>query len=251
MSNNEYKKIINSEQNSREYLLSFINDVYDDAIIFKRDEQLQECIYWYELIMELFPFNNALQELSEEINNDKEEMDTEGTNIEEMNKEDEVINNIIYKWSEITDTELQNRIDTCKKMLSNGEITNKEIEQTIREIVGDANEGSDEKEILSLPELRSELTHRVKSESEHEHDYETKSKVRKSSPKVQLPQLTKNDIDNYIKQDELLQRAIKSAKFAISSINFEDIDSAITELNNATGLLQRYKEQNSNLTSKS
>ncbi|KAH3661245.1 hypothetical protein OGAPHI_006652 [Ogataea philodendri] len=62
-----------------------------------------------------------------------------------------------------------------------------------------------------------------------------------SPPQAKAPEhppLSKEDISEMIKTDEVISQAQKRAKFAISALNYEDVETAIKELQQALELLQ-------------
>lgn len=201
---------------------------------------------------------------------------------EEPSKEDDVINELIAKdLSKIDDTELEEKIRYCKKnaqrivtAVKKGEnpqistnsidskpITDEDIEKTIKfamnEPSDDENDGG-----ISFPELPSTAPGTKKEstpdpgvpdeDDEDSNDeaedtdnaefiakHHTSSTHNKPIPK----QIKKEDLQSFLEDGELLERATKCAKFAISAINYEDVDTALAELTKSIDLLNKFKER--------
>lgn len=196
---------------------------------------------------------------------------------QENSKEEEIIDEIIENnLSKIDDSQLEERITYCKKhaqriltavkkgqnpQIVNSEsidtrpITNDEIEDTIKLALQEPFD--DEQDNMTFPELPKTIPGDIQNKESqdqpeieddeaedlntaeyvaHHHENTTHSKP---IPK----QLKKEDIRTFLEDGELLERATKCAKFGISAMNYEDIDTAMAELNKSIDLLKQLKDR--------
>ncbi|CCH45152.1 Helicase domino [Wickerhamomyces ciferrii] len=195
---------------------------------------------------------------------------------DQVSKEDEIINKIINTdLNRITDDEINERIQYCKKNskriitsikkgenpqinpfhgdnIDNKPISNEDIEKVLKFALNEPDE-DDEKEI-KFPELPTSIPNdQIENEDEKEEEEEELEKREEdiedeeqslSDSKPIHKQLEKEDIEQFLQDGELLNNASKNAKFAISAINYEDVDTAIGQLNKSLHLLQQYKDRN-------
>lgn len=193
---------------------------------------------------------------------------------EEIPKEDEIINKIIQKdLSKIDDEELDERITYCRKnaqriitAVKKGEnpqkldsidstpITEEEIAQTIKLAMDEPSDNGD----IAFPELpqtapgvpqddtKDEEPSDAQEQDPDTPEYISQHHTKSTTPNKPIPkQLNKQDIQIFLKDGELLERATKCAKFAISAINYEDIDTAMAELTKSMELLEKFKQNQS------
>jgi len=81
------------------------------------------------------------------------------------------------------------------------------------------------------------------SDPETETETTTTHHKHTSTSKSSSKQLKREDVTFFLQNGELLERATKSAKFAISAINYEDVDTAIAELSKSMAFLQQFKDR--------
>lgn len=197
---------------------------------------------------------------------------------EEIPKEDEIIDKIIQQdLSKIDDDELDERITYCRKnaqriitAVKKGEnpqksnsidstpITDEEIAQTIKLAMDEPSDNED----IAFPELPQaapgvpqdntkdeepdEETSDVQDQDPDTPEYIAQHHTKSTTHNKPIPkQLKKEDIQIFLKDGELLERATKCAKFAISAINYEDIDTAMAELTKSMELLEKFKQNQS------
>lgn len=199
---------------------------------------------------------------------------------EEVSKEDEVINDLIAKdLSKVDDAELEEKIRYCKKnaqrivtAVKKGEnpqintnsidskpITDEDIDKTIKFAMNEPSDEENDSGVL-FPELpkttpgistsepepkndKQEISEEEEDEDSDTAEFVAKHHTASTNNKPISKQIKKEDIQSYIEDGELLERATKCAKFGISAINYEDIDTALAELTKSIDLLNQYKKR--------
>lgn len=177
-------------------------------------------------------------------------------------KEDELIQKLIEtKLSDITDEDLDERIKSCKTQARDiidsfklgdkapePRVTDEEISSMIKDALSTPEE--EDEPSIAFPELPSTLPGNNIDKGGSGQDIDPKEDTSEEDEEEQQQEpvrqtesthMQKQDVETYLSHDQSLEAAQRCAKFAISAINYEDVDTALKELKKAVKLLETVK----------
>lgn len=98
----------------------------------------------------------------------------------------------------------------------------------------------DATELPDIPQAPSRAPHSTAPPPAPSRPARRSSGTSTSSHAAHAKHITKDDIKHIMDESEVVSSAQKHAKFAISALNYDDIDTAVKELKNALSLLENY-----------